>query len=305
MKEFGQIDTLALYKRLRHREPKNYRLDRILMSGINESDDVKEPKVEELGQRGFAALRRNILPGTRALLRISDKPLDLSKLNPSYLEQLKPEPVVKPTASMVMLTIELLSRLATEMGDVAHSEEGYTDFDGFAFAAIYVDRVIKEQFAGELPSPMHMELLSRMHLDPLHKNMADRDYLIEPGRLNTTDRVLGLVRDFISFTLDRHWPDEHLEKLAKMKEVDKQLHYIVAPWLRHRRNTDQRIVHVPKPHGLYHDGWLYQKLLDAQQPQDRDFFNVWTTEDSNRLIPRDVLERAVDPSLPPFKKDDV
>jgi len=302
MKQWHQLDTMALYKRLRARQStSNYRLDRVLMSGINEAEGADMDKVEREENRmreanGLAGIRKNILPGTRALIEQHAQfrtdanrrvPIDLdspqakaiieTNLCPEVVEP--PGLTVTPPMEDVCKTIVVLARLAAEMATVAHSEEGYTDFDGFAYAAIYVDRVIKEQFASQFPSLEHSHMLSQMHLDPLHKYMADRDYRLDPTHCHRTDRVMHLIRDYAEFHLERPWPQDDMEKLAKMIMVDKQLHNIVAPWLRHRNSERQRLVRVSTP-GWRDDGWLYKKLKEAQDGDDtkRDFFNAWTTD---------------------------
>lgn len=299
MKEWGQLDTMALYKRLRKRAPSNYRLDRVLMSGINEVEGANMEQVlrEEEHIRQVNS-PKTISPRTRELIDENSRwRSDGNRRIPKEINEtnLCPEVVqprgltVTPPVAEVNATIEALARLAVEMSDVAHSEEGYTDFDGFAFATIYLDRVIKEQYASQFPSVEHRHMLSQLHLDPLHKYMADRDYLLDPTFCHSTSRVMQLVRDYIGFESERGWPTDQLEKLAKMIQVDRQIHDIVAPWLRHRRNNSPRIVRVSTPTTLNNDGWLYRKLKEAQEgPSDRDFFNTWVAEDAT---PETLLER--------------
>lgn len=298
MKQWGQLDTMALYKRLRERAPSNYRLDRVLMSGINEVEGANmEQVLREDERRERENTPKVISPRTRELIgennrwRTDDNRCIPKEINETNLcpEVVQPRGLtVTPPVAEVNATIEALACLAVEMGDVAHSEEGYTEFDGFALAAIYLDRVIKEQYASQYPSVEHRHMLSQLYLDPLHKYMADRDYLLDPTFCHSTSRVMQLIRDYITFTTERGWPSVHLEKLAMMIQVDKQLHDIVAPWLRHRRNNQQRVVLVSTPTSASHDGWLYRKLKEAREgASDRDFFNTWVSDPS---VPGTVLE---------------
>ncbi|MNF21501.1 hypothetical protein D3C87_1272770 [compost metagenome] len=167
------------------------------------------------------------------------------------------------------------------------------EFDGRDLLTIYLRR-IGGLFGGVTVVPA-LVALEGLHTDPLLTTVADTFVLTRIGE--DIDQVLidtyAILRaGFLERSITQETDES---RLSYWLQVDRKLNQHIRKYMNRRAFLGQN------------DEWLHTKLKEQTTRADRqhDFFNVWTTSDSNRAIPRDVLERCVDPSLPPFKKEDV
>jgi hypothetical protein len=240
----------------------------------------------------------------RRLLNRLPNPLDYSVLggllkqereSAEYLASLKglaetatPESVVK--------AIETLHRYATILSPLRAVDPNQT-FDGFDLAVIYVQLVIRDQYAMKFsPSLEHAKLLDSLQSDPLHSTIGETYALRNIPHHNTT-RVLDILCAMLDAQME-YRGTEHSRAVEMHMWIsnDRMIWRLMQVWL--WRGRTYRGMTQPMGQG---DEWLLTKLRDAQRDPDainRDYFNMWTASDENRAIPADVLARATCPEIP-------